>query len=67
MMSFVMPASMSIDQVPMPIDGSIKIRQIEAGRFAVIRYSGISNSQVEQQAHRLLQEWIGNRLPYDQR
>jgi hypothetical protein len=37
---FVMPASFTLKTLPVPADSRVRIRQIEAQRFAVRRYSG---------------------------
>jgi len=39
-MAFVLPAKMRAGKVPKPSDGSVTVRELLAGRFAVLRYSG---------------------------
>lgn len=39
---FVMPASYTLATLPKPNDPTVKIREIEAKRFAVIRFSGLA-------------------------
>ena len=39
-MAFVMPAKMKTGEVPKPLDPSVTVRKLPAGRFAVLRYSG---------------------------
>ncbi|MFM1767701.1 MAG: hypothetical protein RJA22_230 [Verrucomicrobiota bacterium] len=39
-MAFVMPAKMMANDVPAPANDRVQVRQIEGGRFAVLRYSG---------------------------
>jgi len=38
--SFMMPASYTIENLPTPDDSSIKLRQVPARRVAAVRYSG---------------------------
>ena len=47
-MAFVMPANMKMEEVPMPTNGQVYKRQIEEGRFAVLRFSGSRTDQLEQ-------------------
>jgi len=58
--SFMMPASYTMDSIPAPTDLSIMIRQIPARRVAAIRYSGFWS--VENYAEHLeeLQSWLEN-------
>ena len=44
-MAFVMPADLG--KVPQPTDGSVTIRDLPAGRFAVLRYSGARSPEQE--------------------
>jgi hypothetical protein len=44
-MAFVMPADLG--KVPQPTDGSVTIREMPAGRFAVLRFSGARGPQQE--------------------
>ena len=44
-MAFVMPADLG--KVPQPTDGSVTIRDMPAGRFAVLRYSGARSPEQE--------------------
>ena len=37
---FTMPSEYTLDRLPEPIDPEVKLREIPAARFAVIRYSG---------------------------
>ena len=46
-MAFVLPAKMTAAQAPKPADASVKVRAIEAGRFAVYRFSGGRNPKKE--------------------
>jgi len=57
-MAFVMPAKLAATQVPKPTDGSVKVRELEAGRFAVLRFSGGRNAKKEAQSLGRLQSWM---------
>ena len=46
-MAFVLPAKMRAGKVPKPSDGSVTVRELLAGRFAVLRYSGGRNAKKE--------------------
>jgi DNA gyrase inhibitor GyrI len=58
-MAFVLPAN--LNQVPPPADGSLQVRELPAGTFAVLRFSGGRSSKNEAGAltrlqNRLMQE-----------
>ena len=57
-MAFVLPAKSPLDQVPAPLDSSLRIEKIPAGRFAVLRFSGSRSAAKESQAIALLNAWI---------
>ena len=57
-MSFVMPSPMAADQVPVPADPAVKIRVVEPGRFAVLRFKGGRNSKNEAAALARLRLWM---------
>ena len=57
-MAFVMPAKMKPDQVPKPADGAVTVRELAAGRFAVLRYSGGRNAQLEARSLGELKAWM---------
>ena len=59
-MSFVMPAEFSIDAAPRPLDSSLVIKKIPAGRFAVLRFSGGRSSNKESEKLVLLKSWISS-------
>jgi len=62
-MAFVMPAKLTSAQVPKPSDGSVTVRELEPGRFAVLRFSGGRNAENESEALGRLKDWIaGQRL-----
>ena len=43
--SFVVPKDVSLEKIPAPNNSSISIRKVDAGRYAVLRYSGFWNSR----------------------
>jgi hypothetical protein len=57
-MAFVMPATMKAAQVPKPSDGSLMVRELEPGRFAVLRFSGGRNAENESETLSRLKAWI---------
>jgi hypothetical protein len=57
-MAFVMPAKLAATQVPRPTDGSLKVRELNPGRFAVLRFSGGRNPKKEAQSLGRLQSWM---------
>jgi DNA gyrase inhibitor GyrI len=57
-MAFVMPAKLAATQVPKPTDGSVKVRALEAGRFAVLRFSGGRNAKNESETLARLKAWM---------
>ena len=40
LVQFTMPASFTLDTLPEPLDPQVRLRQVPAARYAVIRYSG---------------------------
>jgi DNA gyrase inhibitor GyrI len=57
-MAFIMPASLKTDQVPQPTDKSISVREIPAGHFAVLSFSGGRNAKNEAEALAQLKIWM---------
>lgn len=57
-MAFVLPAKLKGGEVPKPTDGSVKVRELEAGRFAVLRYSGGGNAENEAEWLQRLKSWM---------
>jgi len=57
-MAFVMPAKMKTGEIPKPSDGSVTVRELAAGRFAVLRYSGGRNTANEAEALERLRAWM---------
>ena len=43
--SFVVPKDVSLGQIPVPANSSISIRKVEAGKYAVLEYSGLWNDK----------------------
>jgi len=57
-MAFVMPAKMKTGEVPKPSDASVTVRELAAGRFAVLRYSGARNAKNEAESLAQLKAWM---------
>ena len=57
-MSFVMPAKLKTDEVPKPSGGPVTVRELAAGRFAVLRYSGGRNPTKEAESLAQLKTWM---------
>ena len=57
-MAFVLPAALKSERVPRPEDESLSIREIPAGRFAVMRFSGGRSAKNEKAALERLQTWM---------
>lgn len=57
-MAFVMPAKVKSADVPKPSDGSLTVREVPAGRFAVLRYSGGRNAKKEADSLARLKVWM---------
>ena len=56
--SFMMPASYTMDSIPLPDDPSVVLREIPAHRAAAIRYSGSWSEKAYKKQLALLLEWI---------
>lgn len=48
-MSFVMPSSYKMEQLPSPKDSSIKLHYSEAGYFAALKFGGYANDKIIEQ------------------
>ena len=46
-MAFVLPAKLKTGHAPKPADGAVTVRELPAGRFAVLRFSGGRNAKKE--------------------
>jgi DNA gyrase inhibitor GyrI len=57
-MAFVMPATLNAGDVPKPGDERVRVRELAAGRFAVLRYSGGRNATKEAESLKRLQAWM---------
>lgn len=57
-MAFVMPAKMKIGEVPKPSDGLVTVRELAAGRFAVLRFSGGRRAKNEAESLERLRAWM---------
>ena len=57
-MAFVMPAKMKSGTVPQPANDSVTVRELAAGRFAVLRYSGGRNAEKEAESLARLKAWM---------
>ncbi len=57
-MAFVMPAKMNAAQAPKPAEASVTVRELPAGRFVVLRFSGGRNEKQEAEALGQLKAWM---------
>ena len=57
-MAFVIPSKLNSGQVPRSLDGSVTVRELAAGRFAVLRFSGRRNLKHEAEALDRLRTWM---------
>jgi DNA gyrase inhibitor GyrI len=57
-MAFVVPAKMKTGEVPKPSDNSLTARELAAGRFAVLRFSGGRNAKNEADSLEKLRAWM---------
>ncbi len=57
-MAFVLPEKMKTSTVPKPADGAVTVRELPAGRFAVLRFSGGQNSKNEAESLAQLKSWL---------
>lgn len=55
---FIMPSSYTIQSLPCPKNDRVKIKTLDAKRFAVIRFSGIGNQKRLDQEQKKLEEFI---------
>ena len=56
-MAFVLPAKLKTGEVPKPTDGAVAVRELPAGRFAVLRFRGGQNAKNEAAALGKLNAW----------
>jgi hypothetical protein len=45
LVSFVVPKDVSLGEIPVPAHSSISIRKVDAGKYAVLQYSGLWNDK----------------------
>ena len=57
-MAFVLPAKLKAGEAPKPTDGSVTVRELPAGRFAVLRFSGGRNTRNEAETLGRLTDWM---------
>jgi DNA gyrase inhibitor GyrI len=57
-MAFLLPAKLKGSGTPKPTDGAVKVRELEAGRFAVLRCSGGRNARNEEESLSRLKNWM---------
>jgi DNA gyrase inhibitor GyrI len=60
-MAFLLPAKLKGSGTPKPTVGAVKVRELEAGRFAVLRYSGGRNARNEEESLSRLKNWMVER------
>ena len=60
MVSFMMPASYSMETIPMPTDPRVSLREIPPQRMAVIRYSGRWTEKNYVKQLEALREWMSS-------
>ncbi|HOX08515.1 MAG TPA: heme-binding protein [Planctomycetota bacterium] len=56
--SFAMPASYTMETLPLPEDSSVKLRQVEACRMAAVRYSGVWSEKHYLRHKQEMEAWI---------
>ena len=56
--SFMMPASYTMDSIPLPDDPSVVLREVPAHRAAAIRYSGTWSEKAYTKQLALLLDWM---------
>lgn len=57
-MAFVMPSTLKGGGVPQPVDPQVRVREVAAGRFAVLRFRGWRSQGNAAQALSLLRSWM---------
>ena len=53
-----MPAKLKTPEVPKPSDDSVAVRELPAGRFAVLRFSGSRSVKTEAESLQRLRAWM---------
>lgn len=57
-MAFVLPAKLNATTAPKPADGTVAVRELPGGQFAVLRFSGGRNAKREAETLARLQTWL---------
>ena len=57
-MSFMIPAKLKTEEVPKPSGGPLTVRELAAGRFAVLRFSGGRDATKEAESLAQLKTWM---------
>ncbi len=57
-MAFVLPTSLKAGAVPKPADAAVTVRELPAGRFAVLRFSGGRSAKRDAAALARLRVWM---------
>ena len=60
-MSFVMPASFTLDKTPKPKDPDLQLKEIKDITYAVIQFNGLLNSKNIQKHRKILNDWINTK------
>jgi hypothetical protein len=56
--SFMMPASYTLETLPVPVDQKVSLRQVPARRLAAVRYSGTWSKKNYLRYMQELESWI---------
>lgn len=56
--SFMMPASLTLETLPEPVDPAVTLRQVPARRIAAVRYTGAWSEKSYQRHRTDLESWI---------
>lgn len=59
--SFMMPASFSLETLPQPADPNVSLRQVPAQLIAAVRYSGLWSEKGYRNNKDKLEEWINEK------
>ncbi len=59
--SFMMPASYTLETLPAPENPDVTLREVPAGRMAAVRYSGVWSEKRYRRYKRELESWIAER------
>jgi DNA gyrase inhibitor GyrI len=59
-MAFVLPAKLALSEAPKPTDQAVVLRNVDACRYAVLRFSGSISEKSQNEAHARLQQWMEN-------